>query len=48
MLYRKFGWTDKKYSIHGFGFMRLLTIGGDDTRVDEEKAIQMICYHAYR
>lgn len=44
MLYRRLGRTDEKVSILGFGTMRLPVIGGDDTRVDEEKSIEMIRY----
>ncbi len=44
MLYRELGQTNKKVSILGFGTMRLPTIGGDDSKVDEEKAVHMIRY----
>lgn len=44
MLYRELGQTGKSVSILGFGTMRLPTLGGDDSKVDEEKAAQMIRY----
>lgn len=42
MLYRKFGKTNEEISVLGFGCMRLPIIGDDPTKIDEEKAIQMI------
>ncbi|HOQ66642.1 MAG TPA: aldo/keto reductase [Methanosarcina thermophila] len=44
MLYRKIGKTGKSVSILGFGVMRLPILGDDDSKVDEEKAAQMIHY----
>lgn len=44
MLYRELGQTGKMFSILGFGTMRLPTLGGDDSKVDEEKAAYMIRY----
>ncbi|WP_269850115.1 aldo/keto reductase [Methanosarcina horonobensis] len=44
MLYRRLGRTEGEVSILGFGTMRFPVIGGDDTRIDKEKAIQMIRY----
>ncbi|MFT8314116.1 MAG: aldo/keto reductase [Clostridium sp.] len=44
MLYRKYGKTNENVSILGFGCMRLPIIGGDRTKIDEEKAIEMIHY----
>lgn len=44
ILYRALGQTDKSISILGFGTMRLPTIGGDDSEIEEEKAIQIIRY----
>lgn len=44
MLYREFGQTGKNVSVLGFGTMRLPTLGGDDSKVDEEKAVHMIRY----
>lgn len=42
MLYRKYGKTGEDVSILGFGCMRLPVIGGDPTKIDDEKAIKMI------
>ncbi|MFY9199974.1 MAG: aldo/keto reductase, partial [Methanosarcina flavescens] len=44
MLYRELGQTGKSVSILGLGTMRLPVLGGDDSKVDEEKAVQMIRY----
>ncbi len=45
MLYRKFGKTNEKVSILGYGCMRLpLLPGGDPTNIDEEKATKLIRY----
>jgi predicted aldo/keto reductase-like oxidoreductase len=44
MLYRELGQTGKSVSILGFGTMRLPVLGGDDSKVDEEKAAKMIHY----
>ncbi len=44
MEYRKFGKLDWKVSEFGFGAMRLPTIGGVMTNIDEPQAIQMIRY----
>jgi len=42
MKYRKFGKLDWKTSALGFGAMRLPTIGGDPSKIDEPHAIKMI------
>jgi len=42
--YRRFGKLDWKVSALGFGAMRLPTIGGDRSKIDEELAIRMIRY----
>ncbi|AEF16245.1 NADP-dependent oxidoreductase domain protein [Thermoanaerobacterium xylanolyticum LX-11] len=44
MQYREFGNTGVKVSALGFGAMRLPTIGGDNSKIDEEEAIKMIRY----
>lgn len=44
MKYRAFGKTGVNCSVLGFGAMRLPIINNDESRIDEEKAIEMIRY----
>jgi predicted aldo/keto reductase-like oxidoreductase len=44
MQYRKFGRLDWKASALGFGCMRLPTLGGDHTQIDEPEAMRMLHY----
>jgi uncharacterized protein len=44
MLYRKLSQTGKNVSIIGFGTMRFPTLEGDDSKINEEKAVNMIRY----
>ena len=44
MRYRRFGSLDWYVSALGFGAMRLPTLGGDHSSVDEDEAIKMIRY----
>ncbi|MBN1642561.1 MAG: aldo/keto reductase [Anaerolineae bacterium] len=44
MQYRRFGSLDWKSSALGFGCMRLPTVGGDRSNVDEAEAVRMLRY----
>lgn len=44
MLYRKFGKTNERVSVLGFGCMRLPIIGDAQDKIDDEKAIPMVRY----
>jgi predicted aldo/keto reductase-like oxidoreductase len=44
MNYRRFGKLEWKVSALGFGTMRLPTIGGEHSKIDEPEAIRMIRY----
>ncbi len=44
MLYRRFGKTDEKVSILGYGCMRLPVINEKDDKINEEEAIKQIRY----
>ena len=44
MQYRKFGKTNEMVSALGFGCMRLPTLGGDMSQIDEEAAAELIRY----
>jgi len=44
MQYRTFGKTNEKVSVLGFGTMRLPTIGGDYSQVDETASLKLLQY----
>jgi predicted aldo/keto reductase-like oxidoreductase len=44
MLYRTFGKTGEKVSILGFGCMRLPTLEGNPTKINEPLATEMLHY----
>ena len=42
MQYREFGRTGEKLSILGFGAMRLPVIDDDQSKIDTDKAVEMV------